>query len=88
MSRKRDTMAGKYEIFADEPAGFRFRLKASNGDVAVTSENYKTKKSVQEGLERFRRNAASEKVDDLTLEWVKLQGLLPAGRLSTETRSG
>lgn len=63
-----DIVAGKYEIFADEPAGYRFRLKASNGDLAVTSENYKTKKSVLEGLERFRRNAASEKVDDLTLE--------------------
>lgn len=63
-----DVVAGRYEIFSDEPAGFRFRLKASNGDVAVTSENYKTKKSLLEGLGSFRRNAASEKVDDLTLE--------------------
>lgn len=61
-------MAGKYEIFADQPTGFRFRLKASNGDVAVTSENYKTKNSVLEGLERFRKNAASTNVEDQTLD--------------------
>ncbi|MFJ5694576.1 YegP family protein [Arthrobacter sp. NPDC093125] len=59
-------MAGKYEIFADEQGGFRFRLKASNGDVAVTSESYKTMTSVRQGIERVRRNAVTEKVEDLT----------------------
>jgi hypothetical protein len=59
-------MAGKYEIFADEAGGYRFRLKASNGDVAVTSESYKTRASRDQGLERFRKNAATDNVDDLT----------------------
>lgn len=59
-------MAGKYEIFADEAGGYRFRLKASNGDIAVNSETYKTRTSLDQGLERFRKNAATDKVKDLT----------------------
>lgn len=59
-------MPGKYEIFADETGGFRFRLKASNGDVTATSESYKTVSSVVQGIERFRKNATTVRVEDLT----------------------
>lgn len=59
-------MAGKYEVFADENGGFRFRLKASNGDLVVTSENYKAKASAKQGIEVLRKNAESQKVIDLT----------------------
>lgn len=59
-------MAGKYEVFADKEGGFRFHLKASNGDIVVTSENYKAKGSVLRGIEVLRKNAESQKVIDLT----------------------
>jgi hypothetical protein len=59
-------MAGKYEIFVDEAGGYRFRLKASNGDIAVTSESYRTRGSLDQGLERFKKNAATDNVEDLT----------------------
>jgi uncharacterized protein YegP (UPF0339 family) len=59
-------MAGKYEIFADETGGFRFRLKASNGDVTATSDRYKTISSVVQGIERFWKNAATIRVEHLT----------------------
>ena len=59
-------MAGKYEIFADEAGGYRFRLKASNGDIAVTSESYKTRASLDQGLKRFKKNAATDNEEDLT----------------------
>ena len=62
IQRQGDIMAGKYEIFADAQGGFRFRLKASNGDVAVTSENYKTMASVRQGIERVRKNAVTENI--------------------------
>lgn len=58
-------MAGKYEVFADDNGGFRFHLKASNGDVVVTSENYKAKASALRGIE-VRKNAETDKVIDLT----------------------
>ncbi|MBE4717292.1 DUF1508 domain-containing protein [Pseudarthrobacter sp. AB1] len=60
-------MAGKYEVFADENGGFRFHLKASNGDVVVTSENYKAKASALRGIEVLRKNAETDKVIDLTI---------------------
>jgi uncharacterized protein YegP (UPF0339 family) len=31
-------MAGKYEVYKDKSGGFRFRLKASNGEVIVLAE--------------------------------------------------
>jgi uncharacterized protein YegP (UPF0339 family) len=36
-------MAGKFEVYQDRAGKFRFRLKASNGQVVATGEAYKTK---------------------------------------------
>jgi uncharacterized protein len=33
-------MAGKYEVYKDASGGFRFRLKAANGEVVASSESY------------------------------------------------
>ena len=38
-------MAGKFEIYEDKSGEFRFRLKASNGQIILASEGYKAKKS-------------------------------------------
>lgn len=46
---------GKYEIFKD--SGFyRYRLKASNGEVLIESELYETEKAVTEAVEIVRKN--------------------------------
>ncbi|MFF1880190.1 YegP family protein [Pseudarthrobacter sp. NPDC058196] len=59
-------MSGKYELYSDQSSGFRFRLKASNGDIVMTSESYKTKASAEQGLERAQRTATTTRVVDLT----------------------
>lgn len=56
-------MAGKYEVYEDKSGGFRFRLKASNGEVIATSQSYKTKASAMGGVESVKKNAASPVVD-------------------------
>ncbi|MCI9869211.1 YegP family protein [Arthrobacter humicola] len=56
-------MAGKYEVYKDKSGGFRFRLKASNGEVIASSESYKTKASAMGGVESVKKNAASPVVD-------------------------
>jgi len=37
---RRDVMAGKFELYMDKSGKFRFRLKASNGQVIATGEAY------------------------------------------------
>jgi uncharacterized protein YegP (UPF0339 family) len=56
-------MAGKYEIYNDASGGFRFRLKAGNGEVIASSESYTTKSAAKNGIESVRANAASEIID-------------------------
>lgn len=56
-------MAGKYEIYPDKSQGFRFRLKAGNGEVIATSESYTTKAAAQKGIDSVKNNAQSVVVD-------------------------
>lgn len=54
-------MAGKFELYRDKAGEFRFRLKASNGQIILTSEGYKTKASAEQGVASVRKNAADAK---------------------------
>lgn len=56
-------MAGKFEVYKDKSGGFRFRLKAGNGEAIATSESYKTKAGALNGIESVRKNASGEVVD-------------------------
>ena len=51
-------MAGKFELYKDKAGKFRFRLKASNGQVIATGEAYETKASAMKGIESVRKNAS------------------------------
>lgn len=59
-------MAGKFEISEDAAGGFRFRLKATNGEIVLTSESYATKASAVNGIESVQQNAPGARVEDLT----------------------
>ena len=52
----------KFEMYTDKAGEFRFRLKATNGQVIATSEGYKAKKSCENGIESVRKNAADAPV--------------------------
>ncbi|WP_243074170.1 DUF1508 domain-containing protein [Microbacterium sp. SS28] len=56
-------MAGKYELYTDAGGKFRFRLKASNGQVIASSEAYESKASAENGIASVKANAGSETVD-------------------------
>ncbi|MFJ4228597.1 YegP family protein [Paenarthrobacter nicotinovorans] len=56
-------MAGKFEIYKDSPGGYRFRLKAANGEVIATGESYTTKAAAKKGIESVKTNAGSVVVD-------------------------
>ena len=53
----------KFEVYNDKAGEFRFRLKATNGQVIATSEGYKTKKACLNGVESVKKNAVDAKVE-------------------------
>jgi uncharacterized protein YegP (UPF0339 family) len=59
-------MAGKFELYKDAAGKFRFRLKASNGQVIATGEAYETRASALKGIESVRKNAGAAALDDQT----------------------
>lgn len=59
-------MAGKFELYKSKNGEFRFRLKASNGQVIASGEGYKSKKACLNGIESIRKNAPDAALDDQT----------------------
>ncbi|MBK9474929.1 MAG: DUF1508 domain-containing protein [Tetrasphaera sp.] len=55
-------MAGKFELYQDKAGKYRFRLKASNGQVVAVGEAYESKASALKGIESVRKNAADATV--------------------------
>ncbi|MFT5114737.1 MAG: hypothetical protein ACI8P9_004077 [Parasphingorhabdus sp.] len=54
-------MPGKFEIYTDKGGETRFRLKASNGQVILASQGYKTKASAMNGVASVQRNSQVDK---------------------------
>jgi len=59
------TMASKFEIYRDQAGKFRFRLKASNGQIVATGEAYETRAAAKEGCESVLRAAASAQIEEV-----------------------
>lgn len=53
----------KFEMYTDNAGEFRFRLKATNGQVIAVSEGYKAKASCLNGIESVKKNAAEATVE-------------------------
>ena len=52
----------KFEIYKDKAGEFRFRLKATNGQVIAVSEGYTAMASCENGIESVRKNAADAEI--------------------------
>lgn len=51
----------KFQIYKDKSGQFRYRLRAGNGEIVLTSgEGYTTKQGAQNGIESVQKNAANE----------------------------
>ncbi len=55
----------KFEVYEDKGGEFRFRLKATNGQVIATSEGYKAKASCLNGIESVRKNAPDAEIVEI-----------------------
>lgn len=47
----------KFEIYKDNAGEFRFRLKATNGQIIAVSEGYTTLANCENGVESVKKNA-------------------------------
>jgi uncharacterized protein YegP (UPF0339 family) len=57
-------VAGKFEVYEDRAGKFRFRLKASNGQVVATGETYETKAAAEKGCEAVQRAADGATIEE------------------------
>ena len=52
----------KFEIYQDKAGEYRFRLKATNGQIIATGEGYKTLASCENGVESVKKNAPEAEI--------------------------
>ena len=52
----------KYEIYTDKAGEFRFRLKASNGEIIAASQGYTAKESCENGIASIGKNAPEAEI--------------------------
>lgn len=50
-------MAGKFELYVDNTGRYRFRLKASNGQILAVSQPYASRRTALEGIESLKKHA-------------------------------
>ena len=53
----------KFEVYADKAGEFRFRLKATNGQIIAVSEGYKAKASCENGIASVKKNAVDAPIE-------------------------
>jgi uncharacterized protein YegP (UPF0339 family) len=60
-------MAGKFVLKPTASGGYRFNLKAGNGETILTSQNYSSKEGALHGIESVKENAPKDdRYDRLT----------------------
>ena len=52
----------KFEMYTDKAGEFRFRLKATNGQIIAVGEGYKAKASCLNGIESVKKNAPDAEI--------------------------
>ena len=52
----------KFEVYTDKAGEYRFRLKATNGQVIAVSEGYKAEDSCLNGIESVKKNSVDAEI--------------------------
>ena len=53
-------MPGKFVLTAGKNGKFHFNLKASNGQIILTSEKYESRKGAESGIASVKKNAGND----------------------------
>ena len=54
----------KFEVYTDKAGEFRFRLKATNGQIIAVSEGYKAMAGCLNGIESVKKNAPEAPIEN------------------------
>lgn len=54
----------KFEIYKDKAGEFRFRLKATNGQIIAVGEGYKAIAGCRNGIESVKKNAPDAAIEE------------------------
>ena len=54
----------KFEIYQDKAGEYRFRLKATNGQIIAVSEGYTALAGCENGIESVKKNADSDVIEE------------------------
>ena len=52
----------KFEVYVDKAGEYRFRLKATNGQIIAVSEGYKAMAGCMNGIESVKKNAVDAEI--------------------------
>jgi len=52
----------KFELYLDKREEYRFRLKATNGEIILSSESYTQKSGCLNGIESVKKNAPEAEI--------------------------
>ena len=55
----------KFEVYTDKAGEFRFRLKATNGQIIAVSEGYKAMRSCKNGIASVQKNAVDSPIEKI-----------------------
>ena len=55
----------KFEVYVDKKGEYRFRLKATNGQIIAVSEGYVKMASCMKGIESVKKNAVDAPVEEV-----------------------
>ena len=70
----------KFEVYQDKAGEYRFRLKASNGQIVATGESYKALAGCLNGIESIKSNAPEAELVKEDVEVVKPGVSKPAAK--------
>jgi len=54
-----------FEVYEDKKGGFRFRLKAANGEIIGQGESYEARSGCMKGIESIKKNAVDSKIVEI-----------------------
>ena len=57
-------MAGYFEVYKDTAGKYRFRLKASNGEIIAASEGYNSREACMAGIQSVKTNAPTATIKE------------------------